>query len=52
VAARASRVSPPTSSSLPDDEACLLAPPQHGGARFSTLATHCSRSIEACGVAA
>jgi len=26
---------PPTSSSLADDEACLLPPPQHGGARFS-----------------
>jgi hypothetical protein len=26
---------PPTSSSLADDEACLLAPPQHGGARFT-----------------
>src|SRR5215218_607253 len=28
----------PTSSSLADDKAGLLAPPQHGGARFPTLA--------------
>jgi hypothetical protein len=31
---------PPISSSLADDEACLLAPPQHGGARFPTLAAN------------
>ena len=30
-------VNPPTSSSLADDEACLLASPQHGGARLPTL---------------
>src|SRR4029453_18468818 len=29
---------PPTSSSLADDEVCLLTPPEHGGARLPTLA--------------
>jgi hypothetical protein len=28
---------PPTSSSLADERTCLLAPPQHDGARFPTL---------------
>jgi hypothetical protein len=28
---------PPTSSSLADEKTCLLAAPQHGGARFPTL---------------
>ena len=39
---------PPTSSSLADDNACLLPPPQHGGARSTGWRPRCrwgSRSI-------
>ncbi len=39
---------PPTSASLADDEACLLPPPQHGGARFPTLAAPGSRLGSGC----
>jgi hypothetical protein len=37
-AARASRLNPPSSSSLADETTHLLAPPPYGGARLPTLA--------------